>query len=348
MIELTSKIDEISKITDHYLVKAKSINSSYFNEFLEAAAILKTLLTKKEFEFWCTEKMLLKPSPFAGKAFIQNAVETSVVRFFGEKFPANFKVEVKVNPHNDKNVDCQFLDNGYKFNIEVKCSDFVSKEEIDNTDAFKFGTIGRLQDRGEKVFKTISSALDVGLAQKGEPLKLHLRLRKMDNNLKDFLESAHEKFNPVPNESEVNILIVGCDDCMDVQDWMNYLWAPRGLFTEYSFSDFTKYSNVDMVVLTNQYFKHNKFYDKRVIDCWSIEEGFNLISSNPRRLKSKEVAMKHFIKLMPNFSKKLEEYKVPGNLANDIANPSKVIDFIKENLEAKQNKYLFEEKTGAV
>jgi len=344
MEALTTKIDEISLIADHYLVKAKSINNSYFNEFLEVAAILKTLLTKKEWEFWFTEKMLVKQGPFAEKAFIQNAVETSVVRFFGEKFPTNFKVEVKVNPHNDKNVDCQFLDSSYKFNIEVKCSDFVSKEKIDDTDAFKFGTIGRPKDRGEEAFKTISSALDLGLTQQGKDLIPHLHLKKMDNNLKDFLESAHEKFNPVPRDNEVNILIVGCDDYMDVQNWMNYLWAPKGLFTENSFSDIAKYSNVDMVVFTNQYFKHSKFYDKRVIDCWSIAKGFNLISSNPHRLKSKQAAMKHFIKLLPNFSKELERYTIPGSLPNYIMNPTKVISFIKDNLEKKQNKYLFEEK----
>jgi len=198
MKELTDKLDSISAITDHYLVKARMIEHNYFAEFLSAAGILKPLLTVKEFEFWCTEKMLLKQQTFAEKTFIQYAVETSVARFFGEKFPADFKVEAKINPTNEKDVDCIFTDNGYKFNVEVKCSDFVSKEKIDSKDAFKFGTIGRLPDRGEEAFKVISSALDEGLAKKGEPLKPHVKSKNMDNNLMEFLELTHEKFNPTP------------------------------------------------------------------------------------------------------------------------------------------------------
>lgn len=342
MKELTDKLDSISTITGHYLVKARTIGHNYFTEFLETATILKTLLTEKEFEFWCTEKMLLKQQPFAEKTFIQYAVETSVVRFFGEKYPTNFKVEAKINPTNDKDVDYQFEDNGYKFNIEVKCSDFVSKEKIDNKDAFKFSTIGRLPDRGEEAKKVISSALDKGLAKKGEPLKPHLASKNMDNNLKEFLELAHEKFNPTPNENEVNVLVVGCDDDRDMQSWMSYLWAPEGLFTDQSFADRTKYKNVDMVVFTNQYFKHNKFFDKKVRDCWSIEKGFNLISSNPFRNLAKEKAMKHFIKILPNFSEELAKYVAPGAVPDFVKDSVKVAWFVKDNLEKKQGKYLFE------
>lgn len=347
MKEINDILDSIPAITDHYLVKSRSLTHNYFKEFLEAAAILKPLMTDKEFEFWLTEKMLSKNQTFIEKTFIQYAVETSVVRFFGEKFPIDFKVEVKINPTNDKDVDCQFMDSGYKFNVEAKCSDFVSKEKIENKDGFKVSTIGRLPDRGDEAVEVISSALDEGLAKKGEPLKPHLRSKNMDNNLMEFLMLAHDKYNPTPNENEVNILIVGCDDDRDMQNWINYLWAPEGLFTAQSFADKTKYKNVDMVVLTNQYFKHNKYFDKRVVNCWSIEKCFNLISSNPHRHLHKEAAMKHFIKIFPNYSEELAKYVVPGEVPDYVKDSVKVAWFVKDNLEKKQDIYLFEEKDNA-
>lgn len=348
MKEILDKLDNITNLTEHYLVKAKTSGHIYFTEFLEAANIIRPLLTPKEFEYWCLEKMLLKQQPFAEKTFIQYAVETSVVRFFGERFPTDFKVEAKINPNNDKDVDCQFIDNGYKFNVEVKCSDFVSKEKIDNKDGFKFGTVGRLPDRGEKAMTVLSAALDEGLTKKGEPLKPHLRSKNMDNNMKEFLELAHEKFDPTPNENEVNVLIVGCGDEHDIQNWFNYLWAEEGLFTNQSFADNSKYKNVDLVVLTNQYFKHSKYFDKKTSNCWSLDKCFNLISSNPYRHLAKEKAMKHFVEILPNFSQELSTYKVPGGAPDYVKNTVRISYFVKDNLEKTQNIFLFSDNQPQV
>lgn len=344
MKELNDKIDSISSIKDHYLVKAKAIGHNYFIEFLEAAGHLKSLLTKKEFEFWCSEKMLLKIHPFAEKTFIQYAVETSVVRFFGERFPTNFKVEAKINDNNDKDVDCQFRDNGFIFNVEVKCSDFISKEKIDSKDAYKYETVGRLPDRGQDVIQALSSALDEGLTKKGELLKSHLVSKKMDNNLMEFLELAHDKFSPTPNENEVNVLIVGCDDDRGIQNWFNYLWAEQGLFTPESFADKEKYKNVDLVVLTNQYFKHNKFFDKSVKNCWSLVNSFNLIFGNLYRHLQKEKSIKHFMSILPNYTEELGKYVVPGSAPDYVKDSVRISWFVKDNLEKLQNKYLFEER----
>jgi hypothetical protein len=339
---ILKKLEEINIPTDHYLQKAKEIGKEYFDEFLQVADNIKPLLTEKEFEFWCSEKALLKDQVFAEKTFIQYAVETSVVNFFGSKFPKNFKVEVKVNPTNDKDVDCQIVDNGFKFNIEVKCSDFISKEKVDNQDAFKYITVGRLPDRGQEAKEVVSSAINEGLAKQGEVTKPHISSKNMDNNLKEFLELTHEKVNPNAGENEVNILIVGCDDDRDIQNWVNYLWAPQGLFTSNSFADNSKYNNVDMVVLTNLYFKHNKYFDKNVQNCWTLENSFNLIFSNPFRKLQKEEAMKHFIEILPNYSKEIAEYEVPGEVPDFVKDAVKVAWFVKDNLEKKQGKYLFE------
>lgn len=256
---------------------------------------MESLITEKEFDFWCAEKMLLKQQPFEEKKFIQYAVETSVASYFGSRFPNGFKVEAKINPKNDKDVDCRFMDKGYVFNVEVKCSDFVFKERIDIQDAFKFETIGRLPDRGQETIEAIKSALIEGLNNKGESLKPFLTSKKMDLNLKEFLELAHEKFSPNPVETEINILLVGCDDERDLQNWIGYLYSHEGLFTEHSFADRKLYQNVDLVVFTNQYFKHNHFFDKRISASWTLQGGFNVVMVNPNRQLTKTDGIRHFL-----------------------------------------------------
>ena len=340
MEEMNKKISDISNLTDHYLVKARNENNHYFEEFIIAAQIVKNVMTKKEFEYWCTEKMLLKQQAFAEKTFIQYAVETSAVRYFAEKHNENFKVEAKINPTNDKDVDIQFTNLEYTYNIEVKCSDFVSKENIENKDAFKYETIGRIPDRKETK-ETISAAIDEGLLIKGETTKPHLEAKNMDNNLKDFLELAHEKFNPTPNESEINILLVGCNDEKDIQKWHYYLFAEQGLFTNESFADREKYKNVDLVVFTNQYFKHNKYFDKYVRNSWTLENSFNLVFSNPFRQLHKEKAIKNFLDFFPHFTWDLYNYSVPGDAPAYVKDSIRISWFVKDNLEKNKGLYLF-------
>ena len=343
MEEINEKLEHISDLNDHYLVKARNENLDYFDEFIKAAEIIKDNVSEREFEFWCKEKMLLKDQVFAEKTFIQYAVETSVARYFAEKHSENFQVEAKINPYNDKDVDIRFTDGDYTYNVEVKCSDFNSKEKINSKDAFKYETVGRIPDRNETK-ETISTALDEGLAKKGEATKPHVEAKNMDNNLKDFLELSHEKFNPTPSEQEVNILLVGCDDERDIQKWHYYLFAEQGLFTEYSFADREKYKNVDLVVFTNLYFKHNKFFEKKVRNSWTLDQSFNLVFSNPFRQLHKEKAIKNFLDIIPHFTWDLSNYTVPGDAPAFVKDSVRISWFVKDNLEKTKGLYLFNEK----
>lgn len=339
---MNDKINEISNLTDHYLVRARTESSHYFDEFIIAAQIIKSVMTNKEFEYWCAEKMLLKQQTFAEKTFIQYAVETSAARYFAEKHNENFKAEAKINPTIEKDVDIRFTNREYTYNIVVKCSDFVSKENIESKDAFKYKTVGRIPDRKETK-ETISAAIDDGLSKKGEVTKPHLESKNMDNNLKDFLELAHEKFNPTPNESEVNILLVGCDDEHDIQKWHYYLFAEQGLFTNESFEDREKYKNVDLVVFTNLYFKHNKYFDKKVRNSWTLENSFNLVFCNPLRQLPKEKAIKNFLDFFPHFTWDLCNYSVPGDAPSYVKDSVRISWFVKDNLEKNKGLYLFNE-----
>ena len=342
MEEINKQLDTILNLTDHYLVKSRQDKSHYYDEFLETAAILKSVMTDKEFKFWLTEKMLIKQQAFLPKTFIQYAVETATVRYFAEKHNENLKVEAKINPNNDKDVDVQFTDKSNLYNIEVKCSDFVAKEAIDSQDAFKYETVGRIPDRQETK-EVISKALDEGMEKKGEQTKPHLDAKNMDNNLKGFLELAHEKFNPTTNENEVNILLVGCDDERDIQKWHYYLFADQGLFTSESYADRTKYNNVDLVVFTNQYFKQNEYYSKKVKNSWTLEKSFNLVFSNPFRQLQKEKAIKNFLDIFPHYTWGLCSYSVPGDAPSYVKDSVRISWFVKDNLEKTKGIYLFNE-----
>ncbi len=344
MEEIYSKLDQISNLENHYLVKARNSSDNYFKEFIKSAKIIKGILSESEFESWCSDKMFLKQRTFVEKSFIQYAVETAVVSYFCEKFPNDFKADAEIKPNSKKDVDCQFQDNGFKFNVEVKCSDFDSKEKIEKEKGIKYETVGRLDDRGQKTMDTISSALDEVFAKRGEQKMSHLRGRNMDNNLKDFLESAHNKFDPNPKENEVNILLVGCDNERDIQNWFNYLWAEKGLFTNQSFEDNDHYNNVDLVVFTNLYFKQNKFFDKKVNNCWTLDKSFNLIYSNPNRLLQKNTGISHFKELFPNYTEELNNYISSGDVATDVKGAVKIPHFIQEILEGQQDLYLFNKK----
>lgn len=343
MQELIDKVDSITSLTDHYLVRAKALKHPYFTGFLESGAVLKPLLTGKEFAFWCAEKMLLKQQPFREKTFVQYAVETAVVKYFGERFPVGFAVEKRINPANDKDVDCVFQDGGFTFNVEVKCSDYNVKEEIDALDAFKYETVGRLSDRGEEAKRIVAAALDEGRAKLGEAAKPHVDGKNMDNNLKGFLEQAHEKFGFAADEQSVNVLVVGCDDVEDIQRWFYYLYEAQGLFTPAPFADPTRYCNVDVVVFSNQYFKHTRVLNKRTTDSWELGAGFNLIYANPHRLQKKATGIQHFKNLLPNFTSALTAYQVPGPAPDYVKDTRRIVWFVKDFLERQQGRYLFED-----
>jgi hypothetical protein len=338
-------IDEFEKLNlpdEHYLKIATEQKHNYLQEFLTASDKLKTILKPNDLKTFWYEKMQLHKNVFMEKAFIQGACETAVANHFADK--ADFGIEVKVNPNNKKDVDCQFKSNGFTYNIEVKCASFDTKEKVENSDSFKFHTFGRMAER-EGLIRELSKALDEGLTNQGKPLKEHQELKNMDNNLKDFLELAHEKFNPNCPEDEVNILLVGCNDKSDMQSWFGYLFADEGLFTEDSFADSNKYNNVDIIVLTNLYFKHKDFFKKRVNNSWTLEDTLNFIFYNPLRAREKNAATRNFINSeLKNYTMPLQKFEVSGNVPDYVKNAVLVPHFVIDHLENGQGIYLFETK----
>lgn len=351
MEDLIEKLISTSN-NDNCLVVAKNKNHNYYQDFLNAAKIIQNFSSKKEFERWCKHKMLLSKKPFNHQPFIRSAVEASVVAFFGSKFPKDFGMEKKVNLENNKmDVDCQFISSKYTFNVEVKCSDYTIKEHIDNQDGVKFDTVGEIPDGDETIAK-LYEMINEGLISQGkEPMQMH-KAKSMKKSFVDHLKGSNLKFNPNSNEYEINILLLGCDDASDIQQWKHHLWSHGGLFTkEYEGMMSREYENIDAVVLTNLYHRH-KYYDNIEGNSWTLEDSFNIILPNVHaKNKSNIVKCKgllYFYNTFPHFSYELSKYSPevstgsdPDDLIPDVKDAIQINNFIKSELEEKQGKYYF-------
>jgi len=340
---MNEEFDKLNLPDSHYLKIAKNSGSIYFDEFLEAMNRLKDIIPDKDFKTFWNDKLQLNKPVFNEKGFIQGACEIAVANYFGNK--NDFKVEAKVNPKNKKDVDTQFTSNGFTYNIEVKCAASNAKEKVEKSDSFKFQTLGRFDNKDE-VIDILSKALDEGLTNQGKPLKEHAELKNMDNNLKDFLESAHEKFNSDCSESEINILLIGCNDKADMQSWVGYLTASAGLFTNESYSNQDDFKNVDIVVLTNLYFKHKDFSEKEVENSWSLTETLNLSIVNPFRGKDKKDGILNFNNEIINYNSEISQFIVLGNIdvPQEVKEAVRIPHFVIDYLEIEKGKYLFEKK----
>jgi hypothetical protein len=337
------KIDELNKLNEHYLKIAKGSKHPYYKEFLSAAEQMQTILNKKDFEAWMSEKMLIKDQLFSEKKFIQAAVETAVACYFGQKFPEGFRTEAKIRPGSQKDVDVQFYHDDLTFNIEVKCADFGDIGQRIDPNQLKFINTGRMDDRGENAKAAILSALREVMEKQEKEMMPDATIKSMDNNLWDYLKSANDKFNPEAGQDQLNVLLVGCDDAQDLQMWFNYMFAPKGLFTNDSFANTEEYELVDAIVLTNQFHKHHHFYKKDMANAWTLEDGFAIVFRNPNARAEKQHALSRFCELFPNYTKAFLAYEPSGSAPVEVKLAVWMSNFIREDLEKNQGIYLFSE-----
>jgi hypothetical protein len=271
---------------------------------------------------------------FEEAKFLQAACETAVSASIASAFPNSFEYEPKLNPPAD--VDCAFSCNGYRFNIEVKCPDYSKVHAQRERDVFNIGAFGRMQD-----FKGVAADL-MELFESGEkPLEVQPH---MDNKLKDYLLSANKNFPENTDEKELNVLLVCCNDSMDMQKWFFYMFGGQGLFTPSSFHKPQAtshkpqdYSKVDAVVLTNLYNRHYSYQSKtKIEDHWSLGNSFNLIFKNRSIQKEKDEAIWALVDILPNFSNEILNFEVP-KIEEALSTPV----FVNKELTLKE-RYYFE------
>lgn len=180
----------------------------YFCGLSESLSILFPYLDSQQLKK-LKRDLQYESSDFNEPKYLQAVCETSICSSIAKLHPTNFVYENKVNP--PKDVDCSFGVENYVFNVEIKCPDFTLDDAIDESESFRLGSFGRFEE-----FESIFKQLDVIVGSEGKPLFKKL---KMDNKLKDYLMSAHEKFKPNTDNNILNVLLICCDTAMDIQDW---------------------------------------------------------------------------------------------------------------------------------
>lgn len=304
---------------------------AYLAGLLEAVNDLAVHLSIEERRALCFEKLRLEDADVDEQAYIQAAVELTVCAHYSKFFPQDFIYEEKVNP--PKDVDCTLRVGEYKYNVEVKCANFTKKQCIDDGGGFKIGSLGRLDD-----FDELVSGLEVLFAEGGHTLS---RQRHMDNNLKDFLISAHEKFSPCSAEKELNVLMVACDDAMDMQKWHSYMYGVRGLFTVDSYVNPEEFSRVDLVVITNLYHRHKSPESKnKLVSHWRLSEAFCILCENPASLKPEETFLE-FSKTVRHYNNELQAHTMEGDAPDFILKGLVIPDYVVNVLQ-KEGAYYFQ------
>lgn len=297
----------------------------YQEGLMEAVICLGNSLTQKELFALVQGKLRVSdPSPDE-QQYLQAAVELTVCAHFAKFFPDQFIYEDAINP--PKDVDCSFQSAGYKFNIEVKCANFTKKHEVASAAGFTLGSIGR-GDGYNELFED----LGVIFGSQGKNLALQPH---MDNKLKDFLISADGKFPVTPNQDELNVLVIGCDDQMDMQKWLGYLRGPAGLFTDSSYVDPELYSKVDLVVLTNLYHRHKDVALKdRLQHHWRLTDAFSLLCANPGSSKDTSLFIE-FSRNIPHHTNELRAHFETGSQPDPIKMAVGIPDYVGHKLLAK-------------
>lgn len=297
----------------------------YASGLVEALHELAPYLRYAEREDLCFKKLGLKSDNVVEQAYIQAAVELTVCTHFAKFFPEGFVYEEQVNP--PKDVDCSFRVEDLKFNVEVKCADFSKKHAADESEGFKIGSLGRLAD-----YDTMVSDLEELFSTGGHMLS---RQRHMDNNLKSFLVSAHEKFAPSTPDNELNVLVIGCDDAMDMQKWHSYLYGSQGLFTLESYADASTYARVDLVVLTNLYHRHKDPNQKPMVHGhWRLIEAFCILCENPNSKKPDSTFLE-FSRTVRHHNNELQGHVIEGDEPDFILKGLAIPSYVADELQAK-------------
>ncbi len=313
-ISLLKIIENIS-CPNHYLTQVGYNYDLYVQGLCDVLSKIETKISRKKFLHLVEGKLQLKARNFNEDGYIQTACELTVMNDFinNEKF--KFLYENKVTP--PKDVDFTLQSEGINYNIEVKCPSFKEIPKSINDISLTLTNRAPTINSKIKVLDDIKSRLE----QHGKKITEE---KNLDNTLKSFLESAQEKVSS-SSQKDVNILVVCCDNAINMQTWRGYLFGWQGFFTDNSYIEHSSFDRVDYVLLTNIYHYHHHFFKKNLINRhWSISTSFNLLYPNKYSKRNKtvigDVDLKKMNSIFNNHNYNFEKYlKDKNDLPKDEA-----------------------------
>lgn len=288
---------------DHYLRRICCSYDSYIDGLSDVLDKLRKQISQSKFDELVEKKLQVGLQNFDEPQYVQAACELTVMSEFVGRDDIEFRYENKVTP--PKDVDFTLVIDEFNYNVEVKCPVYNSENIHDDKVSLIFTNRTPSPRIRDEILKNIRSKLEKHGKEVGEG-------KNHDNKLKDFLESTHEKVKSSPL-SDVNILVVCCDNALDMQVWRGYLFGYSGFFTKDSFIDHSKFNRVDYVLLTNIYNRHKNFHEDSVIsNHWKLSSSFNLLYPNRYSLRNVDVNgpsdLDKMNKIFPNHNRKFEVY----------------------------------------
>lgn len=257
----------------HPLFKSRSVKNRYWKDFLILNKDYQDALSEKEYESFLDKSQL--DCKIEIPQYLQFAAEATVVDYIIRNYN-DFRYEPRYN--NKKNPECSFEYKGRTVNVEVKCPDMTKRIQQENAEGIKlfpaerFPKISDYTNATEIIKENINNKENIQ------------SIDRMDNKLKDFLISAHQKF-PVSDATNFNILVIALDTAGDMDEWYSYLFGDTGVLTEKTFiSD--DYSNVDAVMITNIQNGHMSDDNYPDINCWNLENYISLLFLNPLKAEA--------------------------------------------------------------
>lgn len=295
--------------------------SEYLNELSLTLEILQPSL--KDLVKYLRDRLFIGREVTNQKMCIQALCELPIQRYLIEHYASTFEYEYCPSLNSDKDVDASFSIDGFRYNIEVKCPTYEDREKNDSPSALKvhISNVPNFADVLSDVFEGFGKQI----VEKGNYSKV-VNVKNMQNNVKDYLVSAQEKFNSNSTNHELNCLMLCCDDPMDLDFTYGYLYGHEGLFTSTSKFPPNLFDLVDIVVLTNLYNLHKK--------CRTDGRGFlynSVFSSIHVNLKPRIMKMDAIHKLLtaiPSMTEKVNNFQTPGNAEENIKQVQRFTNFV--------------------
>lgn len=301
-MELLDLVKNIES-AEHYLRRPCASYDTYISELSELIQKLQKVIPETKFRDLINNKLQIKLANFDEHQFIQTACELTVMNEFLGRNGVTFEYEKKVTK--PKDVDFSISVDSISYNIEVKCPSFKENNNSDGEVKLHFPNRASSLEERTKLIQPIKDKLE----QNGKSLS---EVKSLDNTMKDFLKSTQSKVSESPLIN-VNVLVIGCDDEVNMHEWREYLVGYNGFFTEHSFIAHGEFNRVDYVLLTNMYNRHHKYYEQTRVDRhWHLSSCFNILYPNKFSLRNKNVNgiidLRKMNSLFPNHNIEFEKY----------------------------------------
>ncbi len=328
---------------DHYL-RNEFLPDNYLDDLYEVLSFAYRALSPLKFKNLIEKKLQMKMLKFDEAQFIQNACELSAIANYmcNEKYIFSYEKAVT----GKKDVDFSLEVEGRIFNVEVKCSSYKGRTTTSIDGQIQIHFIDRAPT------SEIRSTILDNISQKLAPNNLSIKEEKnLDNVLKDFLISTQGKVKDAPLE-DVNILLICCDDELDMHQWRHHLFGPNGFFTDRSQCSPEDYDRVDFILLTNLYNRHARPYEGKVHgNRWSLADAFCLLYPNRFSIRNESSSdcineFSEMSRFFQNHSRNFESYflndEVPHGESLDMKKMCLAISFFSDNLKLSGKSYFKE------